>query len=239
MAPSTASTADVDNVVPIDLNIPDNYVQHTLKTTKARPDFQWNNLFSELNYLNCAILIITPAIGIVGAIYTPLQWKTALFSIFYYYLTGLGITAGYHRLWAHRAYNAGLPLQYLLAFLGAGAVEGSIKWWSRGHRAHHRYTDTDLDPYNAHKGFFYSHMGWMLLKPRRRPGVADISDLSKNPVVKFQHKHYLALLLIMGFVVPTVIPGLLWGDFRGGYIYAGVLRLCFVHHVCPAFHAFP
>jgi stearoyl-CoA desaturase (delta-9 desaturase) len=237
MAPSTASTttADVDNIVPIDLNIPDNYVQHTLKTTKARPPFQWSNILNELNFLNCAILTITPAIGIIGAIYTPLQWKTALFSVFYYYCTGLGITAGYHRLWAHRAYNASVPLQYVLAAFGAGAVEGSIKWWSRGHRAHHRYTDTELDPYNAHKGFFYSHMGWMLLKPRRRPGVADISDLSKNPVVKFQHKYYVSMLLIMGFGVPTIIPWLLWGDARGGYIYAGVLRLCFVHHVCLLF----
>lgn len=59
---------------------------------------------------------------------------------------------GYHRLWAHRSYNAAPPLQYAFAALGAGAVEGSIKWWARGHRAHHRYTDTDLDPYNAHKG---------------------------------------------------------------------------------------
>ena len=78
-----------------------------------------------------------------------------------------GITAGYHRLWAHRAYNASKPLQYFLAIAGAGAVEGSIKWWSRGHRAHHRYTDTALDPYNAHEGFFFSHIGWMLVKPRR------------------------------------------------------------------------
>ena len=51
---------------------------------------------------------------------------------------GLGITAGYHRLWAHRAYNASMPLQYFLALGGSGAVEGSIRWWSRGHRAHHR-----------------------------------------------------------------------------------------------------
>ena len=143
-----------------------------------------------------------------------------------------GITAGYHRLWAHRAYNASKPLQYALAIAGAGAVEGSIKWWSRGHRAHHRYTDTDLDPYNAHQGFWYSHIGWMLLKPRRRPGVADISDLSKNEVVRWQHRWYLTLLLIFGFGVPTAIPGLLWGDWKGGYFFAGAARLVFVHHVC-------
>jgi len=113
---------------------------------------------------------------------------------------------------------------------GAGAVEGSIKWWSRGHRAHHRYTDTDLDPYNAHRGLFWSHMGWMLVKPRRKPGVADVSDLAKNNVVRWQHRNYLLLLLFTAFIVPTIIPWLGWGDAKGGYVYAGVLRLCFVHH---------
>ena len=143
-----------------------------------------------------------------------------------------GITAGYHRLWAHRSYNASRPLQYALAMLGAGAVEGSIKWWSRGHRAHHRYTDTDLDPYNAHRGFWFSHIGWMLLKPRRKIGVADISDLSKNEVVRWQHRWYLTLLLFFGFIVPTAIPGLLWGDWKGGYFFAAAARLVFLHHVC-------
>lgn len=121
-------------------------------------------------------------------------------------------------------------MQYVLSLLGAGAVQGSIKWWCRGHRAHHRYTDTDLDPYNAHKGLLWSHVGWMLVKPRRKPGVADISDLTRDPVVRWQHRNYLLLILVMAFVVPTLIPWL-WGDARGGYVYAGVLRLVFVHHV--------
>ncbi|KAF8345334.1 delta 9-fatty acid desaturase protein [Amanita rubescens] len=219
-----------DDTIPIDINIPDNYVEHTLKSTKPLPPITWDNWFKEINWLSFTILTVTPFIGIVGAYLVKLRWETFLFSIFYYYVTGLGITAGYHRLWAHRSYNASKPLQYFLALAGAGAVEGSIKWWSRGHRAHHRYTDTDLDPYNAHKGLWWSHMGWMLVKPRRKPGVADVSDLSKSDVVKWQHRHYVKLILFMGFIVPTVIPWLFWNDAAGGYIYAGVLRLCFVHH---------
>ena len=225
--------------VPADLHIPDNYVSHTLKTQKPLPPITWHNWYKNINWLSFTILTVVPLVGIVGAVFTPLRWQTFLFSIFYYYCTGLGITAGYHRLWAHRSYNASLLLQYILAVLGAGAVEGSIKWWSRGHRAHHRYTDTDLDPYNAHKGFLYSHIGWMILKPRRKPGVADVSDLAKNPVVRWQHRNYLSLLLLMGFAVPTIICWFLWNDARGGYVYAGVLRLCFVHHVSfnPTFKA--
>ncbi|KAF9492421.1 hypothetical protein BDN71DRAFT_1451644 [Pleurotus eryngii] len=219
-----------DDEAPADIDIPDNYVAYTLAHQKSLPPFQWRNWRTEISWISFCLLTLTPLIGLVGAYYTPLQRKTLLFAVFYYYVTGLGITAGYHRLWAHRSYNASVPLQYALAVAGAGACEGSIKWWSRGHRAHHRYTDTELDPYNAHKGFYYSHIGWMLVKPRRKPGVADVSDLSKSPVVRWQHRHYVKLLLLMGFVVPTVIPWLCWGDARGGYIYAAVLRLVFVHH---------
>jgi stearoyl-CoA desaturase (delta-9 desaturase) len=217
-------------LIPADIDIPDNYVSHTLRTQKALPPVTWQNFYTELNWLNVFILTVLPLIGLYGALTTRLRWETLVFSILYYYLTGLGITAGYHRLWAHRAYNATKGLQYFLALLGAGAVEGSIKWWSRGHRAHHRYTDTDLDPYNAHRGLLWSHIGWMLVKPRRRPGVADVSDLSRNEIVKWQHKHYISLIFLMAFIVPTLIPWLCWGDAKGGYFYAAILRLCFVHH---------
>ncbi|KAH9924363.1 delta9-fatty acid desaturase [Amylocystis lapponica] len=215
---------------PADLNIPDNYIDHVLKTQKPLPPITWQNLHKELNYLSFAILTITPTIAIIGLFTVKLRWETALWSIIYYYITGLGITAGYHRLWAHRSYNASKPLQYFLAMAGAGAVEGSIRWWSRGHRSHHRYTDTELDPYNAQEGFFWSHIGWMLVKPRRKPGVADVSDLSKNEVVRWQHRHYVKLILMFGFIFPTIVAGLGWGDWTGGYFYAGAARLCFVHH---------
>ncbi|KAH8116099.1 delta 9-fatty acid desaturase protein [Phellopilus nigrolimitatus] len=215
---------------PADINIPDNYVSWTLRNAKPRDPISWNNIFQELNYLSLAVLVITPSIAIWGLCSVPLMWKTGVFAVLYYFFTGLGITAGYHRLWAHRSYNASRPLEYFLAAAGTGAVEGSIKWWCRGHRAHHRYTDTELDPYNAHKGFWWSHIGWMLVKPRFKPGVADISDLSKSVVVRWQHRWYVPLILMMGFGIPTLIPGLLWGDFLGGFVFAGAARLSFVHH---------
>ena len=79
------------------------------------------------------------------------------------------ILPGYHRLWAHTSYSATLPLRIFLAAVGGGAVEGSVRWWARDHRAHHRYTDTDKDPYSVRKGLLYSHFGWMIMKqnPKR------------------------------------------------------------------------
>ncbi|KAF8888195.1 hypothetical protein CPB85DRAFT_1231859 [Mucidula mucida] len=219
-----------NKLTPIDIDVPDNYIEQTLKNVEPLPPITLKTLREEINWLSFTILTSLPIIGLVGALTTSLRWQTAVWSFIYYLITGLGITAGYHRLWAHRSYNAHWILEYGLAMAGSGAVQGSIKWWSRGHRAHHRYTDTDLDPYNALRGFFYSHIGWMLVRPRRKPGVADVSDLSKSAVVKWQHRHYLFLILFMGVGFPTLVAWLGWGDARGGFVFAGVCRLVFVHH---------
>ncbi|KAF9538409.1 hypothetical protein EC957_006784 [Mortierella hygrophila] len=189
------------------------------------------NIWGYLDYKHVLGLGLTPLIALYGLLTTEVQTKTLIWSIIYYYATGLGITAGYHRLWAHRAYSAGPAMSFVLALLGAGAVEGSIKWWSRGHRAHHRWTDTEKDPYSAHRGLFFSHVGWMLIKrPGWKIGHADVDDLNKNKLVQWQHKHYLPLVLTMGVIFPTLVAGLGWGDWRGGYFYAAILRLVFVHH---------
>lgn len=227
--PVGGKSKDLELEIPDDLHIPENYVEHVLRTQKALPDITWSNWYKNLNAVNCIIVLGTPLLAFVGALYTPLQRKTAIWMVAYYFITGLGITAGYHRLWSHRAYNASLPLKIILALAGAGSAQGSIKWWCTKHRAHHRYTDTDLDPYNAHKGLFYAHFGWMLLTPRRASGVADISDLRKDPVVRWQHDHYVPLLVATAYILPTVVAGYFWGDWKGGYVYAGLARLCFVH----------
>jgi stearoyl-CoA desaturase (delta-9 desaturase) len=122
----------------------------------------------------------------------------------------------------------------LLLLMGASAVEGSCRWWSRGHRAHHRYVDTDKDPYAVVKGFWHAHIGWMLVKQDpAKIGVVDIEDLDADPLVAKRglfNRLYLPIALFMGFVLPTLACGLGWGDWYGGYFIAGVARLVFVHH---------
>ena len=106
--------------------------------------------------------------------------------------SGQGITSGVHRLWAHKSYKAKLPLRLLLCFLQTVAFQNSIYEWSRDHRVHHKFTDTDADPHNITRGFFFSHMGWLMM--RKHPDVAkmgklvDMSDLEADPVVQFQKK---------------------------------------------------
>ncbi|KAF2011305.1 stearic acid desaturase [Aaosphaeria arxii CBS 175.79] len=183
------------------------------------------NWAQHINWLNVTFVVFLPLIGCVSAPYVELKFPTLIWALVYYFFTGLSITAGYHRLWAHKTYSARLPLQIFLALFGGGAIQGSIRKWSREHRSHHRYTDTDKDPYSVKKGIAYSHMGWMVLKQDpKRIGHSDISDLSEDALVRWQHKHYFAVLLTMGLILPTLVAGL-WGDFAGGLIYAGILRI--------------
>jgi len=142
----------------------------------------------------------------------------------------LALTGGYHRLWSHRSYNASYPLQLFLAIVGAGIAERPIVWWARLHRAHHRYTDTDLDPYGAHRGLLWSHIGWLFFKPRF-VGAVDLSDLKNNPIVQWQYRNYLWLSIVMTVGLPSLIAGWGWNDWVGGFVFAGATRAMIVQHV--------
>ncbi|CAE7267439.1 unnamed protein product [Symbiodinium sp. KB8] len=184
-----------------------------------------------MNWTHCILLSALPVLVLIGCLTTPLRWETAATAVVYYFLTGLGITAGYHRLFSHRSFEASPFFRVLLLLLGSGSVQGSILWWCRDHRAHHRYVDTEKDPYSIQNGLFYAHIGWMLVrKERSKVGPADIKDLENDAWIRAQHKYYPLFAIFMAFVLPTLVCGLLFGDYWGGYFYAGVARLVFVHH---------
>ena len=88
--PPSSLSKSKDSTTPADIDIPDNYVSWALKTQKAAPPFRWDNLINELNWLNVAILTVPPLLTIYAILYVPLQTRTCLFSIFYYFVTGLG-----------------------------------------------------------------------------------------------------------------------------------------------------
>ena len=144
---------------------------------------------------------------------------------------GMSITAGYHRLWAHRSYEASKPVQIFYMLFGAMALQNSILVWASSHRVHHRHVDdVDHDPYSAKRGLWFSHIGWML---RNHPsGAVDFrnaKDLEANPIVRFQHKYYLLIAIGMNVGVPLLL-GLLHGDIWGSLLLGGFLRLVVSHH---------
>lgn len=154
-------------------------------------------------------------------------------SIILFFFTGMSITAGYHRLWSHKTYEANALVRFVLAVGGAMALQNSILHWSSDHRVHHRHVDdNDKDPYSAKRGFWYSHMGWMIREYQadRYHDYSNCRDLQKDKVVMWQHKHYLAIMLTANIGI-TAALGWLNGDIFGMILLAGVFRLVMVHQV--------
>ncbi|XP_039271781.2 stearoyl-CoA desaturase 5-like [Styela clava] len=160
---------------------------------------------------------------------------TILSAIVSHVLALLGVTAGAHRLWTHRAYKAKLPLRIFLMILDCLALQNSLFDWCRDHRTHHKYSETDADPHNACRGFFFSHMGWLLI--RKHPDVAkkgrtiQIDDLMKDPVVRFQHRFYVPLAISICFVLPSVIPWYFGGETIWNAYCMAALRYCVSLHL--------
>lgn len=147
------------------------------------------------------------------------------------YAGGMSITAGYHRLWAHRSYEAHWSLKILLMLFGAMSFQNSILIWASMHRVHHKDVDDPYhDPYSAKRGLWYSHMGWMLRNyPSAELDYKNAKDLLNDPIVMFQHRHYLAIALAMNIALPALI-GWMVGDLWGFVMLAGLLRLVVNHH---------
>jgi stearoyl-CoA desaturase (delta-9 desaturase) len=145
---------------------------------------------------------------------------------------GMAITCGYHRLFAHATYEAHPLLKVAYLLFGAMALQNSVLVWSAGHRVHHRFIDdTERDPYCARRGFWFSHIGWMLKHyPSGEPDFATVRDLERDPLVRYQHRFYIPLALAMNFGLPLLL-GWASGDVLGTFLLAGVLRLVVSHHL--------
>lgn len=127
------------------------------------------------------------------AILTDWPFATIMFATAVGMTSGLGVTVGAHRLWSHRSYKAKLPLRIFLMIMQTTAGQNSLYEWCRDHRVHHKFSETDADPHNAKRGFFFSHMGWLMVKKHPdvliRGASVPMSDLLEDPVVRFQQKY--------------------------------------------------
>ncbi|XP_053556139.1 stearoyl-CoA desaturase 5 [Bombina bombina] len=170
----------------------------------------------------------------IGAVYSlSLIPQAQILTLFWAYLcflvTALGVTAGAHRLWSHRSYKAKLPLRIFLAAANSMAFQNDIYEWSRDHRVHHKFSETDADPHNARRGFFFSHIGWLFLRKHKevieKGRKLDLQDLLADPVVMFQRKYYKTSVIIMCFLIPSFVPWYFWGEsLWNSYFLASILR---------------
>lgn len=191
----------------------------------------------QLLWLNITVFTLTGLITLIGVpAYAIMHgfdgWQIAAM-IIGVAICEISITAGYHRLWSHRSYEAHWLLRLALAIGGTFATQNSILHWASDHRRHHRYVDDDQkDPYSAGRGFWYSHIGWMLrdYDTEHDTQYDNCRDLQQDAIVMWQHRHYMPLVLALNFGVPIAL-GVWHGDILGMLLLAGVARLAIAHHL--------
>ncbi|WDD92371.1 fatty acid desaturase [Burkholderia sp. FERM BP-3421] len=156
-------------------------------------------------------------------------------------VTGLGVSTGYHRLFAHKSWVAARPLRNALAITGAMAGQGSVLSWVAMHRRHHERSDADGDMHspNLHgddwrgrlRGFLHAHLTWMMAHPY--PSVVHYApDLMRDRTIAWIHKHY-QRWVILGLVLPALFCALVersWSGLLMGFLWGGMVRMFVLEH---------
>lgn len=176
-------------------------------------------------------------VGVVWMAAVQFHWETLVLGCVWLVASSVSITGGYHRLFSHPTYKAGWPLRLFYLCFGAAGVQNSALKWSYDHRVHHAKTDTEADPYNIKQGFWWAHILWVLYRSDRPIEPAKVKDLVADPLVRFQHRFYVPLMLVFGMALPFAI-GLAWGDPWGALLVAGFLRLVIQWHATFSVNSF-
>jgi len=193
-----------------------------------RDGWEW----SDVNWVMVGLMFSMHAFALWG---TVLLWSHPLFYTMWaqawilYPVTGmLGITAGAHRLWSHRSYSAHFPARALMMIFNSIANQSTIYHWARDHRVHHAKSDTEADPHDITRGFFYAHMGWLLLKKAKAVKIAgkeiDCADLLKDPCVWIQHVCDPWWNLAWSFGMPTAFWWYMYDEALLGFLVLGAAR---------------
>ncbi|MBA2390326.1 MAG: acyl-CoA desaturase [Geodermatophilaceae bacterium] len=192
------------------------------------------------------VFVVVPFLALIAAV--PVAWgwglgwvDVALFVVFYF-VTGHGITVGYHRYFTHGSFRAHKPIRILLAILGSMAIQGPVVQWVADHRRHHAFSDRDGDPHSPWrfgstvpslvKGLFHAHLGWLFERDQtNRARYAP--DLLRDDAVRRTSGLFI-LWAGLSFLLPAVLGGLLtwsWAGAVSGFFWAGLVRVCVLHHV--------
>lgn len=204
-----------------------------IEDDRTRPRrYKWQVVW--INVIYYTILHLLAVWGLYSVFFTA-HIATSLSALFYYILGGIGVTAGCHRLWSHRTYRATWQLRTLLMLMFTMAGQNDIYEWSRDHRLHHRKSETEADPHNAKRGFFFAHMGWLLVRKQKsvlREGrKISMVDIEADPVVRFNRRFYLPLMLMMNIVLPMWTARFGWNEnLLASFLVCGVLKYVVTLH---------
>ncbi len=198
--------------------------------------------FERVNWVTSVFLIGTFLLSITVVPWyivtfeqTWFQWAMFAFMV---PATAMSITLGYHRLFSHLSFKAKWPVKLFTLVFGACAFENSCLDWSSDHRTHHKHVDHDEDPYDISKGFMWAHIGWLMFKLAPEHPATNVSDLRKEKLVMWQHRHVQKIAFFVGILGPAILGGLynhfvnlpVWEGVLGGFLIAGVLRVVVVQH---------
>jgi stearoyl-CoA desaturase (delta-9 desaturase) len=189
--------------------------------------------------------VVVPFLGVLAAV--VLLWNRAVdatdlaIAAVMYLLTAVGITVGFHRLLTHRSFQTYPWLERTFAVLGSLAVEGSVLDWVADHRKHHAHTDREGDPHSPHighgsglRGLWYAHVGWLLETQGQADWKRYAAELYEDPAMRRIGRRF-PVLVVVSLLVPTlagfVLHGFTAGGALRGYLWGGLVRIFFVHHV--------
>src|SRR4051812_6774735 len=160
-------------------------------------------------------------LGCVAAIWTGVTWQAIAICASLYVVRMFAIGAGYHRYFSHRAFATGRVFQFILAFLAQSTAQKSVLWWAAKHRHHHLHSDTASDVHSPrHKGFLYSHIGWVFARRHWHTEFSQVPDLARYPELRWLDKVELAPAFLLGAFC-FLVAG--WSGLVVGFLWSTVL----------------
>ncbi|XP_028026222.1 acyl-CoA desaturase-like [Bombyx mandarina] len=207
-------TAEVQNPKSVDengnLNGTTKFDSFLISTKYIGTDYSYKHQIVWKNAIGFLILHLLALWGVILIVTGNIALKTFLWTVLFMYAATIGITIGAHRFFTHKTFKGTPLLKVFLLCLQTVAGQNSTFIWARDHRLHHRYSDTDADPHNSKRGFFFCHIGWLMMK--KHPYVIelgrriDMSDLQADKMIMFQKKYYYYLYFVVAFLIPVFVP---------------------------------
>ncbi|AOI68047.1 acyl-CoA desaturase [Burkholderia ubonensis] len=183
---------------------------------------------------------VLPCFGTLAALAwlfaRPIGWPEFVAFLTMWTFSGLGISSGYHRLFAHKSYTATRGTRIALAIAGSMAGQGGLISWVAMHRRHHERGDQEGDMHspNLHgpgwrgklRGFLHAHFTWMIAHPY--PNVVHYApDLVRDSTMSYVSRHYYRWV-VLGFIMPAVFCALVewsWTGLASGFLWGGMVRM--------------